>query len=153
MMAALIFAISMVTLFMFFVSYCRSMMASAARQELSEEVRDVTGIGETASAQDYARVVQILELCPERPEDRTGLRAVGFYHTCLMVAKDSVSSTCAYPEGVDGTRTGKLRLLRSSCLGSPHLVQQGNAGATDRVLSLYRNSLLTVWRPVKRSAR
>ena len=91
MMAALIFAISIVTLFMFFVSYCRSMMASAARQELSEEVRDVTGIGETASAQDYARVVQILELCPERPEDRTGLRAVGFYHTCLMVAKDSVS--------------------------------------------------------------
>lgn len=91
MMAALIFAISTVTLFMFFVSYCRSMMASAARQELSEEVRDVTGIRETASAQDYARVVQYLELCPERPEDRTGLRAVGFYHTCLTVAKQSVS--------------------------------------------------------------
>ena len=54
MMAALIFAISTVTLFMFFVSYCRSMMASAARQELSEEVRDVTGIRETASAKDYA---------------------------------------------------------------------------------------------------
>ena len=49
MMAAIIFAISLVTLFMFFVSYCRSMMATAARQELSEEVRDVTGIGETAS--------------------------------------------------------------------------------------------------------
>jgi hypothetical protein len=91
MMAALIFAISLVTLSMFFVSYCRSVMASAARQELSEEVRDVTGIKETASAQDYARVVQILELCPERPEDRTGLRAVSFYHACLTVAKQSVS--------------------------------------------------------------
>jgi hypothetical protein len=91
MMATLIFAISMVTLFMFFVSYCRSMMASAAGQELSEEVRDVTGIGERATARDYTRVVQILELCPERPEDRTGLRAVGFYYTCLNVAKETIS--------------------------------------------------------------
>ena len=91
MMAALIFLISLVTLFMFFVSYCRSMMASAARQELSEEVRDVTGIHEAASAQDYARVVQILELCPERPEDRTGLRAVSFYFSCLRVGKNVFS--------------------------------------------------------------
>jgi hypothetical protein len=91
MMAALIFAISLVTLFMFFVSYCRSVTASAARKELSEEVRDVTGIRETASAKDYVRVVQILELCPERPEDRTGLRAVSFYYDCLSVAKGTLS--------------------------------------------------------------
>lgn len=91
MMAAIIFAISLVTLFMFFVSYCRSMMATAARQELSEEVRDVTGIGETASAKDYNRVVQILDLCPERPEDRIGIRAVSFYFSCLNVAKQSIS--------------------------------------------------------------
>jgi hypothetical protein len=90
MMAAMIFAISTVPLFMFFVSYCRSMMASAARQELSEEVRDVTGIRERACAEDYERVVQILELCPERPEDRTGFRAVSFYHTCLDLVKNTV---------------------------------------------------------------
>ena len=91
MMAAMIFAISTVTLFMFFVSYCRSMMASAARQELSEEVRDVTGIRESASAQDYVRVVQILDLCPERPEDRAGMRAVSVYYSCLKMAADSIS--------------------------------------------------------------
>ncbi len=91
MMAAIIFAISLVTLFMFFVSYCRSMMASAARQELSEEVRDVTGIRERASAQDYTRVVQILELCPEPPEDRTGLRAVSFYYSCLNIGRETIS--------------------------------------------------------------
>ena len=68
MMAALIFVVSLATLFMFFVSYCRSMMASAAQHELSEEVRDVTGIKQVASARDYDRVVQILQLCPERPE-------------------------------------------------------------------------------------
>lgn len=87
MMAALIFVISMVTLSMFFVSYCRSMMATAARQDLSEEVRDVTGIGKSAMPQDYVRVLQILALCPERPEDRLGIRAVGFYYSCLSVSK------------------------------------------------------------------
>jgi len=91
MMAAIIFVISMATLFMFFVSYCRSMMASAARQELSAEVRDVTGIRDVATARDYPRVVQILELCPERPEDRTGLRAVNFYYACLKVGRQALS--------------------------------------------------------------
>jgi hypothetical protein len=92
MMATLIFLISLVTLFMFFVSYCRSMMASAARHELSEEVRDVTGIKETASARDYERVVQILQLCPERPEDRSSLRAVSLYHSCLKTVQGALAT-------------------------------------------------------------
>ena len=91
MMAGLIFLISLVTLFMFFVSYCRSMMASAARHELSEEVRDVTGIQETATAQDYDRVLQILQLCPERPEDRSSLRAVTLYHVCLKAVQGALA--------------------------------------------------------------
>ena len=92
MMAALIFLFSLVTLFMFFVSYCRSMMASSARHELSEEVRDVTGIKDTPSPHDYDRVVQILQLCPERPEDRYSLRAVNFYHSCLKTMQGVIAS-------------------------------------------------------------
>jgi hypothetical protein len=87
MMAALIFLVSLATLFMFFVSYCRSMMASAAQHELSEEVRDVTGIKQVASAGDYDRVVQLLQLCPEHPNDRTGLGAVDLYFSCLRVGQ------------------------------------------------------------------
>ncbi len=44
MMAAIILVFSSLTLMMFFVSYCRSLMASSANHPLSEEVRDVTGI-------------------------------------------------------------------------------------------------------------
>lgn len=87
MMAAFIFAFSLVTLLMFFVSYCRSLMASSARHVLSEEVRDVTGIQSTARGRDFARVVQLLQLCPERPEDQTGLRAVGLYYRILAGAQ------------------------------------------------------------------
>lgn len=83
MMPAVIFAISLVTLFMFFVSYCRSLMASSAQHRLSEEVRDVTGILTTAKSGDFNRVSQLLQLCPERPQDRAGLKAVSTYFEFL----------------------------------------------------------------------
>lgn len=83
MMASLIFVVSIVTLLMFFVSYCRSLMASSASHTLSREVRDVTGIAALPSGRDFVRVFQLLQLCPERPEDRAGIRAVELYFSIL----------------------------------------------------------------------
>jgi len=91
MMAALIFVISLTTLLMFFVSYCRSLMASSSRHKLSKEVRDVTGIAASASGGDFARVMQLLQLCPERPEDRPGLKAVGIYYRLLSMLEKTVA--------------------------------------------------------------
>lgn len=90
MMAAIIFVISVATLMMFFVSYCRSLMASSSRHTLSKEVRDVTGIANTASARDFARVMQLLRLCPERPDDRAGLQAVGIYYDILALLEKTI---------------------------------------------------------------
>jgi hypothetical protein len=91
MMAALIFAVSFVTLLMFFVSYCRSLMASSSLHTLSTEVRDVTGIAAQASGRDYTRVLQLLRLCLERPEDRAGLKAVGLYFDILNVLQKTIA--------------------------------------------------------------
>jgi len=87
MMAVLIFLASVATLCMFFASYCRSLVASSSRHPLLAEVRDVTGIRNVATAADYARVVQLLKLCPERQEDRAGLQAVDIYYSWLTVAR------------------------------------------------------------------
>ena len=83
MIAASIAVIAPGVLLYLFISYCRSVMAASSRHALSNEVRDVTGIRSRASAQDFARVMQLLNLCPERPEDRTRLRAVGLYYSIL----------------------------------------------------------------------
>ncbi|MGB2667950.1 MAG: hypothetical protein WAK48_28415 [Candidatus Acidiferrum sp.] len=91
MMAALIFVFSLATLLMFFVSYCRSLMASSSRHPLSKEVRDVTGIPASASGRDFARVMQLLQLCPERPDDRTGLHAVETYYEILDLLEQTVA--------------------------------------------------------------
>jgi hypothetical protein len=83
MMAALILSCSVVLLLQFFVSYCRSVIAASVNESLSEEVQDVTGISTPASGEDFARVIQLLLLCPDRPEDRSEVRAVGAYFRLL----------------------------------------------------------------------
>jgi hypothetical protein len=90
MMAALIFVVSLATLLMFFVSYCRSLMASSCVHKLSQEVRDVTGITTAASGRDFEKVVQLLRLCPERPDDSAGLQAVGFYYQILNLLEKTI---------------------------------------------------------------
>jgi hypothetical protein len=91
MMAALILACSVVFLLQFFVSYCRSLIAASARQPLSVEVQDVTGISTKASGEDFARVIQLLLLCPDRPEDRGEIRAIGTYFRLLGLVQGTLA--------------------------------------------------------------
>jgi hypothetical protein len=91
MMAGIILACSVVLLLQFFVSYCRSLIAASSRQTLSPEVQDVTGIQRTASGEDYKRVMQLLRLCPERPEDRNSIQAVGAYFRLLNFMRSTVA--------------------------------------------------------------
>jgi hypothetical protein len=90
-MATLIFFLSAAALLQFFISYCRSLIAASIKQPLSAEVRDVAGIPSTAGGEDFARVIQLLDLCPERPEDRGRLRAINAYFGLL----NFISSTLA----------------------------------------------------------
>jgi hypothetical protein len=91
MMAALILVFSILVLLQFFVSYCRSLIVASSREPLSEEVQDVTGISRNPSADDFVRVVQLLRLCPERPEERGEIKAVGAYFRILGVLRSTVA--------------------------------------------------------------
>jgi hypothetical protein len=83
MMAAIILVCSVVLFLQFFVFYCRSLIAVSSKQALSPEVKDVTGIQRAASGEDFKRVMQLLQLCPERPEDRNGIQAIDAYFSLL----------------------------------------------------------------------
>jgi hypothetical protein len=92
MMAALILVFSLAALLQFFVSYCRSLIAASAKQPLSAEVQDVTGIkSHAATGDDFARVIQLLQLCPDRPEDRNGIQAIGTYFSLLGILRSTVA--------------------------------------------------------------
>jgi len=89
MIAGIIFACSVVFLLQFFVSYCRSLIAASSKQALSAEVRDVTGIATAATGEDFPRVMQLLHLCPETPEDRSRVQAVGAYFGLLNFVRST----------------------------------------------------------------
>jgi hypothetical protein len=90
MMAVLIFVFSLAALMQFFVSYCRSLIAASARRALSLDVQDVIGVSRNASGDDFERVMQFLHLCPERREDRGGIKAIGAYFQLLGVASKTI---------------------------------------------------------------
>jgi hypothetical protein len=84
MIAALIFVISFVALLQFFVLHCRSILAYSRRVELSDRIREVTGLtGQDVSAEDFGRLLQLVRLCPERGNDRKEIRVVGAYYVLL----------------------------------------------------------------------
>jgi hypothetical protein len=91
MMAAGILVFSLAALLQFFVSYCRSLIAASVKHTLSAEVQDVTGIASAPSGEDFARVVQLLRLCPDRPEDRGEVRAIGAYFGLLNFMRVTVA--------------------------------------------------------------
>lgn len=91
MMAAIILVCSLVFLLQFFVSYCRSLIAASIKQPLSAEVQDVTGIKNSAAGEDFDRVIQLLNLCPDRPEDRNGIQAIGAYFNLLGALRSTVA--------------------------------------------------------------
>lgn len=88
MITALIFALSVVALLQFFVSYCRSLIAACSSQPLSDQVREVTGIREgVISGNEFARLLQLARLCPESGKDRSAVTAVTAYYRLLQVAR------------------------------------------------------------------
>jgi len=88
MAAAFICVISVAVFLQFFVSYCRSILAVSKKVELSDRVREVSGIADrSVGADDFARLVQLVRLCPERGDDQTEIRAVGTYYGLLHVIR------------------------------------------------------------------
>ncbi len=88
MMATLIAAVSLAALVQIFVSYCRSVLASARKVELSPRVVVLAGMqGESLAADDFSRVLQLVRLCPEQHADQAGIRAVGSYFRLLQMLR------------------------------------------------------------------
>ncbi len=75
MIAALIFGTSFVGLLEFFVIYCRSLIAASRGHELSEQAREICGIGARAlGGEQFRRLVQLIGLCPTPGGDSFDVR-------------------------------------------------------------------------------
>jgi|ERR1700733_15361454 hypothetical protein len=84
MMPVIICVFSLAALLPFVVSYFRSIVASSRNVELSPRLQEVTGISsQSVKADDFARLLQLVQLCPEQKDDQSDIRAVGAYYSIL----------------------------------------------------------------------
>jgi hypothetical protein len=88
MITALIFVISFLTLLEFFVSYCHSVIAASREYELSEQALEISGTtSRTVRGDQFKRLVQLLELCPEPGGDSNQVRALSAYFDLLGLVR------------------------------------------------------------------
>ena len=117
MMAAFILACSIIFLLQFFISYCRSLIASSVREPLSQEVQDVTGMARPATEEEFARVVQLLQLCPERPEERGEISLIRAYFRMLGVIRATVARVMPSLQRWTSTERGQCTHFVAVVLG------------------------------------
>jgi hypothetical protein len=90
MIAALIFVFASLALLQFFFWYCRALIAASSRVELSDSTREMTGIdNHRVSGDDFARLHQLVHLCPETGGDTMGLELIRAYHSFLGMLRSS----------------------------------------------------------------
>ncbi len=88
MITALILGLSVITLLQFFVSYCRSLIAASSVLPLSDQVRQVAGLGaKEVSGEEFRRLLQLARLCPEPGNDSRALDAVRTYFKLLNMVR------------------------------------------------------------------
>jgi hypothetical protein len=92
MMPGLIFAISSLTLLQFFVSYTRSLIAESRVHALSDQTREICGLGDQMVGADlFPRLLQLMDLCPEQDGEGFKVRAVTVYFRMLGWARNLFS--------------------------------------------------------------
>jgi hypothetical protein len=88
MISAFIFAMCLVALLQFFVSYCRSVIAASSVLAVSEQLHEVAGIEEGAiGGEQFGRLIELVRLCPDTRNDSHAIAAIRVYFRMLNVAK------------------------------------------------------------------
>jgi hypothetical protein len=133
MMPGMIFAISFLTLLQFFVSYTRSLIAESRAHELSEETREICGLtAKTVPADQFPRLLQLIDLCPEQSGDGFKVRAVALYFRLLGLARDlfswAIPSTARWIEAERGccAYAAAVTLDRRIAYNRSMMAQQGS---------------------------
>jgi hypothetical protein len=92
MIPALLLLLSIAALVQFSFAFCRSLLLTYSKVELSERVREVTGLsGEAIEASEFSRLMNLVFLASDPGDDAMEIRSISAYHTLVVVAHWLVS--------------------------------------------------------------
>lgn len=86
MISAFMLTFSAGALVQFFLSYCRSILATYAKLEVSVRTREIAGIeSERIPSGEFGRLLGLLRLARDRGDDRMELLTVRLYYSIVRV--------------------------------------------------------------------
>lgn len=92
MIGAVIFVLSIGAFIQFFFSYCRSLLATYAKVEVSQKAREVAGIAaEPITGEDFHRLVGLIRVAPDPGDDATEIRTVSIYRGIIRLMASLIS--------------------------------------------------------------
>lgn len=91
MIASLVFIFSLGAMGQFAIAYCRTLILAYNKVELSQRVREVTGMGDTLAPSDFHRMLEFVRLAPPLGDDAAEIRVVSIYFRLARVAGALVS--------------------------------------------------------------
>lgn len=91
MIALTIFVLSLGTLAQFVVSYCRTILVTYNKVELSSRVREIAEGKSDLAGSDFDSLLQLLRLAPGLDDDARAMRAVTAYYRVARLASKLVS--------------------------------------------------------------
>lgn len=87
MISVFMLLFSAAALLQFFASYCRSILATYAKVEVSPRTREVAGIeADQIPSRDFARLLGLLRLARDPGDDRMELFTVRLYYSFAQIA-------------------------------------------------------------------
>jgi len=101
MMAVFILACSIIFLLQFFISYCRSLIASSVREPISQEVQEVTGMSAPGSRRGICASRAAVATLPGAPEERGRNQLIRAYFRMLGVFRSIATRGCAFRGTLD----------------------------------------------------
>lgn len=92
MISILILVFTLGALGQFFVAYCRTLLLTYEKVEITQRTRDVTGLaGNAVPPNEFARLMQLLRVAPDPGDDATEIAAVSVYFHVMNVVGSLVS--------------------------------------------------------------
>jgi hypothetical protein len=99
--------LSAAALMQFFVSYCRSLVTVYSEVELSPKALRLAGLqSREVPGDEFRRLVQLVELCPVKADDRMELRAIRLYYLLLDLLRSLRPLAAGLASWADCQRAG-----------------------------------------------
>lgn len=133
MIPALLLLLSITALVQFSLAFCRSLLFTYSKVELSERVREVSGLsGETVEAGEFSRLMNLVFLAPDPGDDAMEIRSVTLYHTLVALARwfvggrAGISVRASVGESLASSPRlfHTLKLLRARCYPAEGVTQR-----------------------------